>query len=162
MNKVQEFKSGVRSCLEILDKDIEPVLAQLVSHPYPSEVACIDFEIFMDGFTDGFPVRAFFMDLDNSEFFIYKDGKANYPSPVDPELLDVPCVYPQEFEDTFTGDDEEFDPWHHATEVLIDWFSKKWVAAGGLDFGLSATIAAHDSVHEFNLKTLTWQSRGHS
>lgn len=162
MNKMQEFKSGVRACLEALDKDIEPVLAQLVTHRYPLEVAAIDFEVFVDGFTQGFPVRAFFMDLDNSEFFIFSDGKAEYPSPVDPKLLNIPCVYPQEFEDTFTEDDEEFDPWAHATEVLIDWFSKRWVAAGGFGFLLRATIAAHDSVREFNLNTLTWQGRGNS
>ena len=162
MSKVQEFKNGVESCLEALGSDIEPVLAQLISHRYPPEVACIDFEIFVDEFTQGFPVRAFFLDQNNSEFFLYSDGKAEYPSPVNPELLNVPCVYPQEFEDTFTDDDEFFDPWSHATEVLIDWFSKKWTGAGGADFGLRATIAAHDSAHEFNLKTLRWQDRGNS
>ncbi|MEH6494089.1 hypothetical protein [Halopseudomonas sp.] len=162
MSKVQEFKNGVESCLEALDSSIAPVLAQLVSHRYPPEVAGIEFEIFVDEFTQGFPVRAFFLDLNNTEFFLYSAGRAEYPSPVDPELLNIPCVYPQEFEDTFTDDDEDFDPWSHATKALIGWFSKKWHDAGGADFGLRATIAAHDSAQEFNLKTLTWQSRGNS
>ena len=30
----------------------------------------MDFEVFPDGFTDGFPVRAFFMDDANNEFFL--------------------------------------------------------------------------------------------
>lgn len=159
MTKEQEFRSGVRSLLENLDQDIEPVLVKLIAHSYPQEVVSIDFEIFTDGFTQEFPVRAFFMDSSNSEFFVYVNGKAEYPSPVDPGLLNIPHVYPEEFEDAFTESDGEFDPWHHATEVLIDWFSEQWLKAGGSTFRLKATIAPHDSAHEFNLNTSEWQRR---
>tara|TARA_R110002020_G_scaffold36546_7_gene109963 strand:- start:792 stop:1274 length:483 start_codon:yes stop_codon:yes gene_type:complete len=159
MNKEQEFRAGVRLYLESLDQDIEPVLAKLIAYQYPQEVGSIDFEIFVDAFTQEFPVRAFFMDSSNSEFFIYVDGKAEYPAPVAPELLNIPCVYSEEFEEAFTESDEEFDPWHHATEVLIEWFSEKWLNAGGTSFGLKATISPHNSPHKFNLITSEWQSR---
>jgi hypothetical protein len=68
------------------------VLRQLVEHEYPKEVVSIDFEVFTYGFTEGFPVRAFFMDSTNSEYFVAIDGSYRYPSPVDPDLLHIKRV----------------------------------------------------------------------
>lgn len=159
MNKEQKFKAGVRHYLDALDLVVTPILAKLIAYRYPLEVVGIDFEIFVDGFTQEFPMRAFFLDSDNSEFFLYVDGKAEYPSPVDPQLICISGVYPQEFEDEFTESDDEFDAWRHATEVFISWFSERWQSAGGAEFELRATIAPHDSANEFNLKTAKWQRR---
>lgn len=39
------------------------------------------------------------------------------------------------------------------------WFADCWRLAGGLMFGLSATIADHESDREFNLLTGEWQAR---
>ena len=99
------------------------------------------------------------MDEDNSEHFVYIDGKAEYPSPVDPGLLKIEHVYPYELEEEFTSKDESLDPWHIATKELIEWFSKCWQAADGKTFKLKANIAPHDSNHEFNLVDSKWQER---
>lgn len=158
MNKEKEFRAGVRRYLDALDQSITPILSQLIAYRYPTEVVAIHFEVFGYEFTRGFPVRAFFIDSSNSEFFVYVDGKAEYPSPVDPGLISISGVYPLEFEDPFIELDE-FDAWRVATEVLIGWFSEKWLSAGGANFELRATIAPHGGPNEFNLKTAKWQGR---
>ena len=156
----QEFQQLVRAGLAALDADLTRALASLVRHEYPTEVLALDFEVFSDGFTRGFPVRAFFLDHQNSEFFIYVDGQATYPSPVDPGLLEIDCVYPEEIEEALTSASPESDPWHIATAELFDWFLACWRKAGGNSFRLLATLAHHDSSTELNLITGNTQRRG--
>ncbi|MBU2714424.1 hypothetical protein [Zooshikella harenae] len=159
MSIEEEFKGKVAEHLDRLSADLTPVLKKLIEYGYPKEVDMLAFEIFIDGFSSGFPVRAFFMDEDNSEHFVYIDGKAEYPSPVDPDLLKIDHVYPYELEEEYTNRDESLDPWHIATNELIEWFSKCWLAAGGKSFKLKANIAPHDSNHEFDLKESKWVER---
>jgi hypothetical protein len=159
MSIEQEFKEQVIEHLEKLSDHLKPVLKELIEYDYPDEVDTLAFEIFVDGFSSEFPVRAFFMDKDNSEHFIYIDGKAEYPSPVDPDLLKIDQVYPYELEEEYTNKDESLDPWQIATNELIEWFSKCWQAAGGKAFKLKANIAPHDSNHEFDLVEGKWQER---
>lgn len=159
MSIEQEFREKVANYLNRLSADIKPVLETLIEYEYPEEVVSLEFEVFADGFTQEFPVRAFFMDSNNSEHFVVVDGKAEYPSPVDPDLLRIDYVYPYEFENEYIEKDSTFDPWSIATNELIEWFSKCWLAAGGEDFKLNSSIAAHDSHHVFNLKESRWQNK---
>lgn len=154
------FREHVRGRLAGLESALVPVLAQLVVHEYPSEVVAVDFEIFSDGFTSRFPVRAFFMDEMNCEHFVYVDGEASYPSPVDPGLLEIDGVYSESVEEKLFGDNPDVDPWSLATTELSQWFLACWINAGGKHFKLAATIAHHDSSKELNLKTGEWQDRG--
>jgi hypothetical protein len=159
MNIEEEFRENVAEHINRLTDDLVPVLKKLIEHDYPKEVETLAFEIFVDGFSSEFPVRVFFMDKDNSEYFIMNEGKAEYPSPVDPDLLDLDYVYPYELEEEYTSRDESLDPWNVATNELIEWFSKCWLSAGGKSFKLKASIAPHDSNHEFNLKEGKWEER---
>ena len=159
MSIEKEFKEKISSCLDLLSEPLRPILRELIDYDYPEEVAALEFEVFVDGFSSGFPVRAFFMDKDNSEHFIYVGGKARYPSPVDPGLLKIEYVYPYELEEEFTNKDDSLDPWHIATNELIEWFAKCWQAEGGNTFKLKANIAPHDSYNEFNLIEGKWQDR---
>jgi len=159
MSIEQEFKEKVSEYLEKLSNDLCTILKELIEYNYPEEVTTLAFEIFVDGFSSEFPVRAFFMDKDNSEHFIYIDGKAEYPSPVDPGLLEIDHVYPYELEEEYTNKDESLDPWDIATNELIEWFSKCWLVSGGQTLNIKATIAPHDSNHEFNLVENKWQER---
>ena len=154
------FQQQVRSSLSKLDLLLIPVLGALVSHQYPGQVVALDFEIFSDGFTTGFPVRAFFLDSRNTEFFVYVDGQATYPSPVDPALINIDFVYPAELEDQLENESPGSDPWHIATAELLDWFLSCWQKAGGDGFPLAATIAHHDSSSELNLINGKIQRRG--
>ena len=156
------FRERVREHLATLEQQFLPVLASLVSHKYPKDVAVLDFEVFSDSFTSGFPARAFFMDNSNSEFFLYVNGEAQYPCPVDPELLNVDQIYPESLESDLTTESPESDPWGLATAEFIAWFHSCWSKSGGKAFSLAATIAPHDSSEEFNLKTGQWQPRGSS
>ena len=122
MSIEQEFREKVAGCLNALSVDIEPVLKALIEYEYPKEVVSLEFEVFVDGFTQEFPVRAFFMDSDNSEYFVYVNGKAEYPSPVDPGLLKIDHVYPYELEEEYTTKDDTLDPWSIATNELVEWF----------------------------------------
>ncbi|MFV0595022.1 hypothetical protein [Shewanella sp.] len=159
MSFEQEFTEKVGGYLDNLTDELQPILKQLIEHDYPQEVATLAFEVFVDSFSSQFPMRVFFMDKDNAEHFIYIDGKAASPVPVNPNLLDIDYVYPDEFEEEYIDKDEDLDPWHIAANELIAWFSKCWIAAGGQDFKLKANIAPHDSHFEFNLVDSHWQER---
>lgn len=151
------FRQGVRDGLAKLDPQIEDVLRSLVSYEYPPEVFALSFEVFSEGFTSGFPVRAFFMDRSNTEHFLWEGEKAKYPSPVDPGLLEIDHVYTEELEEELEEKSPESDSWSIATGELIQWFAKHWQRVGGATFRLVATIAPHDSSEEFNLKSGRWQ-----
>ena len=159
MSFEQEFTEKVGGYLDNLTDELQPILKQLIEHDYPQEVATLAFEVFVDRFSSQFPVRVFFMDKDNTEYFVELDGKATYPAPVNPSLLDIDHVYPDEFEEEYIDKDEDLDPWQIATNALIEWFSKCWIAAGGKSFKLKANIAPHDSHYEFNLVESQWQER---
>ena len=158
----QQFQQKVRESLDCLTPQLVPVLTALVQHKYPPEVAAIDFEIFSDAFCSQFPVRAFFLDSNNTEFFLFVDGQATYPSPIDPGLLEIDCVYPQLLEDDLSEASPECDPWHLATLELLRGFQSCWDKSGGRGFHLAATIAHHDSSEELNLLTGEVQCRGSS
>lgn len=151
MNIDQEFSAKVQEHLHGLTSSIKPVLKELIKYNYPKEVVSLEFEIFADGFTRGFPVRAFFMDAGNSEHFVYVNGEAQYPSPVDPELLEIEHVYPYELEEKYINEDEDFDLWSIASDELIQWFSQCWKEVGGESFQLKVNIAPHDNDEVYNL-----------
>jgi len=159
MSFEQEFTEKVGGYLGKLTDELQPILKQLIEYDYPQEVVTLAFEVFVDSFSSQFPVRVYFMDKDNAEYFIDLDGKAAYPSPVNPGLLEIDHVYPDEFEEEYIEKDEDLDPWQLATNELIKWFSKCWITAGGQRFKLNANIAPHDSHYEFNLVDSQWQER---
>ncbi|WP_299443448.1 hypothetical protein [uncultured Aquimarina sp.] len=151
-----EFRDKVKEYLTKLNIEIEDVIKKLISFEYPNEVISLDFEVFSDGFTENFPVRVFFMDKENCEFFIYNNNKAEYPSPVDPGLLNIHCVYNYEFLQKFEKHDENFDSWGIATDELIKWFIIRWLNSGGEKFKLNASIKAHHLCDKFDLIEQKW------
>jgi hypothetical protein len=153
----QQFQQEVRNHLDQLTDQLVPILKQLIEYPYVPEVKSLDFEIFCDGFTEGFPVRAFFMDEDNCEHFIYVEGQAQYPCPINPGLLDIPHVYPDELEERYSQQDEDLDTFTAAGEALIPWFAECWQQAGGLSFPRQAQIMLHDDIEAFDLVHQVWQ-----
>jgi hypothetical protein len=152
------FRSKVQQHLSVLDSELVDVLRALIEYDYPKEVFALSFEVFSDSFTSEFPARAFFVDRNNTEFFIYADGEAQYPSPVPPELLEIDGIYPDEIEEALEALDPSADAWQIATQEFIVWFAKCWGLADGATFPLVATIASHDSAQEFNLVQQRWQS----
>jgi hypothetical protein len=151
------FRQRVKESLAKLDSSLEGVLASLITYQYPEEVFALSFEVFSDAFTSGFPVRVFFLDRTNTEYFIQDEGTVRYPSPVDPGLLELKAIYPTEFEDEAASADPALDVWEIATEELIKWFATRWQRAGGATFPRVATIAHHDSSRVFNLKSNLWE-----
>ncbi|MBL4770905.1 MAG: hypothetical protein JKY61_07140 [Planctomycetes bacterium] len=153
----QEFQRHVNDALEPHSQALISVLRQLVLHDYPHEVVSVEFEVFPQSFPSGFPVRAFFMDKDNTEFFISKDGAPAYPSPVDPELLELSRVYRADAAKDLLDADPDADDLTLAGEALIPWFSRCWLEAGGAVFTRSATISLHDGGRFFDLVEQNWQ-----
>jgi hypothetical protein len=152
------FRAGVLQHLEPLGPELEKTLSRLIQYPFVPEVEELAFEVFSDGFTGGFPVRVFFLDADGQEYFIVKDGSAEYPCDVDPDLLDIPHVFPAEWKETFTEQDEDLDTFGLATSVLIPWFAERWKAAGGCGFSRSAYISVHDHDGAFDLVQQKWKT----
>lgn len=151
------FKVAVTDKLRLLGPELVPVLQKLIAHQYPPEVVSLDFEIFPDGFSEGFPVRAFFMDDENSEHFLEVDGKWVYPSPVDPGLIQITFVYDEAFEATFLELDADLDTYTLAGEALVPWFADCWTEAGGAAFDRGATIMLHDDLRSFDLVHRSWR-----
>lgn len=150
------FKSAVTEALQPLRPSLIEVLRQLVEYDYPKAVASIAFEVFADGFTQGFPVRAFFVDEANTEFFVPVEGEYEYPSPVNPGLLTLERVYEDSLEEMFLAEDDTLDVFTLAAEALIPWFAECWKRAGGAHFGRSATIMIHDDTRLFDLVGDGW------
>ncbi len=158
MSLEAEFRSAVKQHLEPLRYDLVAVLEQIIAYDYPAEVVLLAFQIFSESFTNGFPVRAFFLDSSNSEFFVERDGKADYPSPVDPGLLEINYVYSSEFEAPYLEHFESIDPYTLAGLELIDWFADCWKAAGGNQFSRMATIEIHDDLDYYDLVEGVWKT----
>jgi hypothetical protein len=142
MSGEPEWRTFVADKLAALTPALTDVLRTLTSHAYPPEVARIDFEVFPDGFTEGFPVHALFKDAEGREVFVTVDGEAQSPSPVDPDLLEIDAVYSEEEEADFDAD--QLDLWVAAADELAIWFAACWSAAGGEGMAVRASIARHD------------------
>ncbi len=153
----REFQQRVCQALELHSEALVPVLRQLVNYSFPAEVVSLDFEVFPESFTSGFPVRAFFMDAHNCEFFSYDGDKAQYPSPVDPGLLRIERVYEPGLEESLLANDPDADDYTLAGRALIPWFSRCWVDAGGLQFDRQARIGVHDDSESFDLVDRAWR-----
>lgn len=151
-----EFQQQVRAALEPHSSALVAALRMLVAHDFPPEVASIAFEVFPEGFTSGFPVRAFFVDAENTEFFLYEAGRAQYPSPVDPGLLEIDHVYEAALEKALAATSPNSDYLTLAGRALIPWFSRCWVEAGGLLFAGRAHICLHDDREVYDLVQQTW------
>jgi len=152
-----KFRREVKHYLIALTKELSFQLKKLIDYNYPNEVKSIKFEIFPDMFTEGFPVRAFFMDSDNSEHFILEDGVVKYPAPITPELLNIQYVYPDWFENQYLENAQDLDTRTISSEEMIKWFHELWNNSGGGEFHLEATIASHDSLNYFDLKDGNWK-----
>ena len=154
----EDFQERVAESLAPYTSALTEILRKVVKHEYPTEVASVDFEVFPDGFTSGFPVRAFFMDDTNSEFFVQEGSEAKYPCPVDPGLLVISRVYDVSLEEELEATHPNTDAYTLAGQALIPWFAQCWVAAGGLQFDRSARIALHDELESYDLVLQRWQT----
>jgi hypothetical protein len=157
MTAEDEFRAAIRPYFDRLTPQLLPLLGALIDYSYPEEVAVLSFQIFSDGFTNRFPIRAFFIDRNNNEHFEYVDGVAKYPSPVDPGLLKVRGVYPAQFEAQFSSAAPLLDPWAVAADECVMWFSACWTRSGSYRFHRLAVIADHDAAQEFDLQSRQWQ-----
>ncbi len=147
---------AVRKHLIPLGPDLIESLRRLLGTPLVPEVRRLEFEIFCDGFTEGFPVRTFFLDQHDSEHFVRRNGKLEYPSPVDPGLLAIEYVYPREVEAALATGDPDLDYLTIAGEAIVPWFAECWRAAGGSSFDREASIGLHDDSRRYDLRTHRW------
>ncbi len=154
-----EFRTKLRDGLRRIEAALIEALKQIIDYKYPPEVFAVCFEVFPDSWSNSFPVRTFFLDASNNEHFVYVDGEATYPSPIDPGLIEVSEILPYEFEISIRERDPGFDYFTASADEFIAWFAPCWNRAGGIDFPLLATVADHDSDRELNLKTGEWQNR---
>ncbi|MGD0383912.1 MAG: hypothetical protein ABSA77_10345 [Thermoguttaceae bacterium] len=153
----QRFQDGVLSYLEPLTEKLINVLHRLIEYPFVPEVSCLAFEVFYDSFSEFFPIRVFFLDEFNNEYFIHVNGQAEYPCDVNPGLLDIPSVYPHEFIKQFCAEDPNIDYFTLSSKALIPWFSKCWHIAGGGNFQRKAIIRIHDGSQYFDLIEQIWK-----
>jgi hypothetical protein len=155
-----EFQQSIERALELHTQALVSVLRELVRYNYPSEVVSVDFEVFPDSFTSGFPVRAFFIDETNSEYFVVVGDEARYPSPVDPGLLNIPRVYDLSLEKALAVECPHADAFTLAGGVIISWFARCWAEAGGLRFSRQSSICLHDDLRVYDLVAGRWRTQG--
>jgi hypothetical protein len=96
------------------------------------------------------------LDAEYTEVFLYEGGKAKYPSPVDPGLLDLEQVYSPELEQAMAANCPGCDYLTLAGMTLISWFGERWTEAGGLQFSRQAHIALHDDRESYDLVRQSW------
>lgn len=155
---VKWLRAEVARSLAPLAAGLVAVLRRVISHSYPEQVVFIEFEVFADpsAFTEGFPVRAFFLDRNNTEYFEYVNGTAIYPANIDPGLLSTPGVISRETWNAWEQHDPEIDTYTMAAEAVIPWFSDCWKRAGGAAFRLPAFICLHDDCWTYDLRADGW------
>jgi len=155
MDKEQQFRTKIREYFPQQDNALEEALSQLIDYEYPDEVVALVFIVSPERFTTGFPAHVFFMDDEFNEFFVYEDGEEEYPSPVEPGLLEIPYLYPKELESEFSAG-EGVDLHVVAANEFIAWFAERWQAAGGDAFEKKAIIMAHNGNKVFSLNANKW------
>jgi hypothetical protein len=154
----EQFRVELTPYLERLTPELIASLRNLLSIRFPPDMVELSFEVFPSDFTSEFPVYTYFMDEGNGQCTVNEGGSALIWNPpnINLHLLDVDCVYPPEFERKFKGYGAGFDTWAASSKVLIEWFHRCWLAAGGDRFDREAFIALHDDIDRFNLKTGEW------
>jgi len=148
-----EFQRCVERRLARHDAALVEVLAVVVAHDYPPEVAGVSFEVFSDGFLDHFPVHMYLMAEDDDWL-----DEGSFPPPVAPGLLELDGVYGPELPQTLHASSPESDDWALATETMIRWFAERWRAAGGAQFDRRAWIQHHDDGTRFDLVAGKWHA----
>lgn len=147
-----DFKAFMDAKLTVLNDRLDPVLRALRDEDFPESVAALHFEVFHDGFTDSFPVRAFFLDKNGSEHFEYVDGAPRYPTDIDPQLIKIDHVLTvaeeEMWEEAVFTDDDDLGIWETQVAQLITWFRDRWLANGGVACKVTATIGGHDDPPE--------------
>ena len=157
-DSVTWLRAEVARAVAPLSADLTGVLRRLIGHDYPPAVAFVEFQVFPgpSEFTEMFPVRAFFLDEENTEHFEYVHGKATYPTCVDPGLLDIRGVVPRETWHAWESRDANIDSHTVAAEAVVPWFASCWKAAGGAGFPLPAFVCLHDDPWTFDLRASRW------
>ncbi|MEZ6038688.1 MAG: hypothetical protein R3F29_14495 [Planctomycetota bacterium] len=150
-----EFQLQVLQALDRQTSCMVTVLRQVIGHDYPDQVAAVAFEVFSDGFQEGFPVRMYLMDKDDLYVEQDRSGGRRW-MPVNPGLLQIDRVYGPELPESLHAVLPDADDWGLATDSLIRWFGKCWIAAGGLAFRRRAWIQHHDSIFRFDLAKQDW------
>ena len=153
----QQWQTTVRDHLDALSPVLVDVLAALIRQPLPAEVRCVDFEVFCDGFTSGFPVRAFFLDEDGAEVVAPDGGDAKPPWTVPHGLLAIERIYPEEAERWVETVDPELDHGTLAGDAALAWFADCWRRAGGQEFARDATIGLHEDARRYDLVRQAWR-----
>jgi hypothetical protein len=149
----EQFRTEFLYALACLEPALIAALRKFVRSDYPPEVVTLHFEVFSESWATDFPVRAFFLDENNGEFFVDVDGNAAYPTTVDPALLCGKRILSTAFEDDHAERYPDLDVSELGMQHLVPWFSLCWQRAGGHDFRRAATIAAHDDSKEYVLIT---------
>lgn len=149
MRVQDQLKDAVRAELAPLTGGVSAAIGKLTTFAYPPAVTRLDFEIFPDS---GFPVRVFFMDADNCEYFTFVEGRATYPSPIAPELFELDHAAAKTLVNTFLDMDEGLPVYEIIAETIIAWFAECWKASASAAFALDAAIALHDSRDSFDLR----------
>jgi len=151
-----EFQRGVLQALDMHTAGMVAVLRRVIGHAYPDQVAGVSFEVFSDGFQEGFPVHMYLMDKEDDWLLEPEGSRATGSMPVYPGLLKIDRVYGPELPGVLHSKLPEADDWDLATDSLIRWFGKCWVDAGGSAFSRRAWIQHHDSIFRFDLAKQAW------
>ena len=143
MDRPAEFAGIIQKSLESHTPRLKEILKKVISCNYDPAVKFIQFEVFPDEFTDGFPAMVFFFDANWNEYFVNAKGKPRKPCDIEGHLLSIDHVYTQELEDQYA--DDVGDPWSIAVDVFTKWFARCWKEEDGINCKAQAFIAPHDS-----------------
>lgn len=135
-----EIQKQLLETLEPLAPQLAKELKDLILRPIDDSAFLISFEIYPPSFITRFPVRWDWIEpdlgqIEGGNLLVESGGLLKREH------------YAQE------------DPLPFALPVLVDWFAKRWLEAGGLDYSLPAYIECRGDERIFNLKNREWVDR---
>ena len=147
MNSASAYRKALEAFLASYDEEVTRRLRDFVAMPFEPDAAHVLFEDFLDSHGTKFPVL---IALTTSSSGVYCDARRcilstmsfNIPPSLNPAASDCDV-------------DDASEEWR---SVFFSWFQQRWIAAGGLSYGLPASIGEHDAPEAFDLMLGKWIS----
>ncbi len=154
------FRRAFLDHLTPLSGRLTTALRRLVRHDYPPAFWQLDFEIHDLWLDRGWPVVTYLYRKDFDQVIETDRAASGFPLRWINPLIKVTRLCPDSFLRRFGITDDDYWYVPVAELVLIKWFHRCWIAAGGRQFPYRAIIAPHDTTRRFNLRSGRWTRTG--
>lgn len=143
----EAYQCFVNHCFARYDEAVTLELTRIVRQGLDKPVDHLEIVIAPDGILNGLPITLF-----------YKDQQ-NQPIPGGIFHLEKafgPLLTPDEAETIYHYDENGVETLEVELQILIEWFSARWLAANGPDLPFPTLLSIQNDREALNLKEMTW------